>query len=228
MSRDEYVFHDRHDAGQQLARALHRYRHAPDAVVLALPRGGVVIGYEISRALELPLDVFVTRKLGTPGNPELAMGALAETGYRHLNEDVMAEFEVSDEQLEAEVRRQQDEIERRIRCYRHGGPLVRVTGRTVMLVDDGIATGATLYASLAALRALHPGRLIVAAPVAPPHIPHDLQSKVDEAVILQTPALFFGIGQFYEHFEQVSDQEVVRCLEACRRTGARAGSECEW
>ena len=158
--QESCLFQDRHDAGRQLAQALILYREARDTIVLALPRGGVVVAYEISLALHLPLDVLVTRKLGTPDNPELAMGALAETGYRHLNTDVIREFAVSQHELEEEVRRQQQEINRRIQRYRQGQRLPFLKDQTIILVDDGIATGATFYASLAALRDMRLRRLI--------------------------------------------------------------------
>ena len=225
MNRDQEgcLFEDRHDAGRQLAQALIQYREARDTIVLALPRGGVVVAYEISLALHLPLDVLVTRKLGTPENPELAMGALAETGYRHLNTDVIREFAVSQHELEEEVRRQQQEINRRIQRYRQGQRLPLLKDQTVILVDDGIATGATFYASLAALRDMHLRRLIAAVPVAPPHTPRDLKPKVDEVVILATPSLFFGIGQFYLDFAQVEDDEVIECLTKANATFRQTG-----
>ena len=210
------MFKDRHDAGRQLATALSHYKGGHDTIVLALPRGGVVLGYEISLALHLPLDVVVTRKLGTPGHAELAMGALAETGYRHLNHDVFKEFAVTSDDLEEEVRRQQQEIDRRIELYRRGRPLTPLTDKTVILVDDGIATGATFYASLAALRALNVHRLVAVVPVAPPGVPGYLRSKVDEVIILKTPSLFFAIGQFYGNFLQVGDEEVIDCLDKAR------------
>jgi putative phosphoribosyl transferase len=210
--QEEYLFQDRHDAGRQLGQALIRYRDARDTIILALPRGGVVVAYEISLALHLPLDVLITRKLGTPENPELAMGALAETGYRHLNTDVIREFGVSQHELDQEVRREQQEINRRIQRYRQGQRLPSLKDQTVILVDDGIATGATFYASLAALRDMQLRRLIAAVPVAPSHTPRDLKPKVDEVVILATPSLFFGIGQFYLDFTQVEDDEVIECL----------------
>ena len=216
---DGYLFQDRQDAGRQLARALAVYKGLPHAIILALPRGGVVVGLEISLPLGVPMDVLVTRKLGTPGNPELAMGALTETGYRHLNTEIIQQFAVSDRQLEQEVQRQRMEIDRRIQRYRRGEPLPSLADRTVILVDDGIATGATFFASLAALRVGSVHRLIAAVPVAPPRVPFELRSHVDEAVILETPALFFGIGQFYADFAQVSDEEVISCLEESRKAG---------
>lgn len=206
------MFRDRRDAGQRLAKALNRYQDARNTIVLALPRGGVVVGYEVSSALRVPLEVLVTRKLGTPGNPELAMGALAETGYRHLNRDVLQEFGVTTGELEAEVARQRLEIDRRIARYRRGRPLPVLAGHTVILVDDGIATGATFYASLAALRSIGASRVVAAVPVAPVRTREELQDKAEEVVILATPVLFFGIGQFYEQFPQVEDEEVLDCL----------------
>ncbi len=211
-----YRFRDRRDAGRELARALMRYKGAKDTIVLALPRGGVVIGYEVSLVLRVPLDVLVVRKLGTPWNPELAMGALAETGYRHLNADVIRAYGVTAEQLEEEVRRQQQEIHRRVEKYRGARPLPPLKGQTVIVVDDGIATGATFYASLAALRTAEAARLVAAVPVAPPDASLELNTKVDEVVILQTPAWFLGISQFYDVFPQVEDEEVIACLETVR------------
>jgi putative phosphoribosyl transferase len=181
-----------------------------------------VVGYEVSLALHVPLDVLITRKLGTPGNPELAMGALAETGYRHLNPDVLRTYGISHSQLEAEVRRQQAEIDRRIERYRGGRSLPVLENQTVVLVDDGIATGATFYASLGALRQSAARRLVAALPVAPPDAVHQLKTLVDEVVILQAPAVFFAIGQFYQEFTQVEDEEVIACLEQARKQTAAA------
>ncbi|CAI4034006.1 putative phosphoribosyltransferase [Nitrospira tepida] len=212
----DYLFKDRRDAGRQLAQALVRYRDAPQTIVLGLPRGGVVVAYEISLALHLPLDVLVTRKLGTPGNPELAMGALAETGYRYLNRDVLDSYDVPARELEEEIGRQQREIARRIERYRQGRALPALAGDTVILVDDGIATGATFYASLAALREMKVGRLVAAVPVGPDRAREDLRELVDEVVILHTPSSFYGIGQFYADFHQIDDEEVLACLEGMR------------
>jgi putative phosphoribosyl transferase len=212
------LFRDRHEAGKQLAEALRHYKDAKDTLIVALPRGGVTVGYEISVALHLPLDVLITRKLGTPGNPELAMGALTETGYRHLNTDVIRECEVSSGQLEEEVRIQQEEIKRRIARYRHGLPLPPLKDRTVILVDDGIATGATFFASLAAMRAAQVHRLVAAVPVAPPRVVPDLRQMVNEVVILATRTRFFAIGQFYLDFDQVQDEEVVNALQKAQET----------
>jgi putative phosphoribosyl transferase len=210
------TFRDRYEAGRQLALALRRYSNDLQGIVLALPRGGVVVGYEVSLALHLPLDVLVVRKLGTPFNPELAMGALAETGYRHLNADVIASYGIGQRELDEEVQRQQKEIDRRIAKYRAGRTLPPLKGRTAIVVDDGIATGATFFASLAALRSAEAARLVAAVPMAPPRAVAMLKSQVDELVVLHTPEWFFGISQFYDSFPQVEDDQVIACLEQAR------------
>jgi len=200
-----------------LAQKLYHYKEAENTTVIALPRGGVVVGYDISLALRLPLDVFITRKLGTPSNPELAMGALAETGYRHMNEDVIREYQVSKSEVDEEILCQESEIRRRIERYRGGRALPSLKGQTVILVDDGIATGATFYASLGALIKAETARIVAAVTVAPPRVLAELKMLVDEAVVLHTSEWFFGIGQFYEQFPQVEDEEVIACLEEVRR-----------
>ncbi len=211
------LFRDRHEAGQRLAQKLLHYKDAKGTIVIALPRGGVTVGYDISLALRLPLEVFITRKLGTPSNPELAMGALAETGYRHMNEDVIREYHVSQAGVEEEILCQEREIRRRVERYRGGRVLPSLKGQTVILVDDGIATGATFYASLGALLKAETARIVAAVPVAPPRVVAELKLLVDEVAVLHTSAWFFGIGQFYEEFPQVEDEEVILCLEEVRR-----------
>ena len=221
------LFRDRHDAGRQLAQRLLHHKDAKNTLVLALPRGGVVLGYDVSLALRVPLDVLITRKLGTPVNPELAMGALAETGYLHMNQDVIREYQVTKAQLDEETRRQQSEIDRRIRRYRGGRALPFLKGQTVILVDDGIATGATFFASLGALLKAETVRIIAAVPVAPPRVLTELKRLVDEVVVLHTSEWFFGIGQFYERFDQVEDEEVITCLDKVRAalsTGERSSA----
>jgi len=217
------MFHDRYDAGRRLVCALQEYREAPGTVVLALPRGGVIIGYEISRALNLPLDVLITRKLGAPGNPELAMGALCETGYRHLNQDVVHVYGVTVSEMNDETRAQQREIDRRIAVYRGGRPLPDLAGKTVLLVDDGIATGATYMASVAALRHAGVGKVVTAVPVAPGDRAAELRRLVDEFVVLDLPDDFFGIGQFYVDFAQVTDDVVLACLRETQRINSTVG-----
>lgn len=218
IPRGEFaLFRDRHEAGQRLAQKLLRYKGAKNTIVIALPRGGVTVGYDISLTLRLPLDVFITRKLGTPSNPELAMGALAETGYRHMNEDVIRDYHVSQADLEEEIFCQEREILRRVERYRGGRALPPLKGQTVILVDDGIATGATFYASLGALLKAETAKIVAAVPVAPPRVVAELNRLVDEVVVLHTSEWFFGIGQFYEQFPQVEDEEVILCLEEVRR-----------
>jgi putative phosphoribosyl transferase len=220
MNVDSYgasrIFRDRHDAGQRLAQNLLHYKGARDTIVIALPRGGVVVGYDVSCTLRLPLDVLITRKLGTPSNPELAMGALAETGYVHMNPDVIREYEVSKAQLDEELLYQKCEVQRRIQRYRGGRALPPLKGQTVILVDDGIATGATFFATLGALVKSETARVVAAVPVAPPRIVIELKTLVDEVVVLHTSEWFFGIGQFYKKFPQVEDEEVITSLDKVR------------
>jgi putative phosphoribosyl transferase len=215
-AREFALFKDRHDAGRRLAHELRRYKEAKDAIVIGLPRGGVVVAYEVSLALNLPLDVLITRKLGTPANPELAMGAIAETGYVHMNHEVLREYGVTQGDVDEETLCQKSEIRRRIERYRGGRPLPSLNGKTVLLVDDGIATGATFYASLGALLTAETARVVAAVPVAPPRILAELKSLVDDVVVLYSSEWFFGIGQFYEQFPQVDDEEVIACLERAR------------
>jgi putative phosphoribosyl transferase len=210
------LFKDRHEGGKLLAKELARYERAEDAIVIALPRGGVVVAYDICLALALPLDVLITRKLGTPWNPELAMGAIAETGYVHMNSDVMREYHVTQAQIDREMESQKSEIQRRIQRYRGGQAMASLKGKTVILVDDGIATGATFYASIGAISKQETARLVAAVPVAPPRIVAELKGLVDEVVVLYSTEWFFGIGQFYEQFPQVDDEEVVASLETVR------------
>ena len=210
-------FRDRHDAGQRLAQKLLHYKEAKDTIVIALPRGGVVVGYDVSCILRLPLDVLITRKLRAPSNPELAMGALAETGYVHMNSDVIREYHVSKAEVDEEMLCQKSEVHRRIQRYRGGRALPPLKRQTIILVDDGIATGATFYATLGALIKSETARVVAAVPVAPPRIVAELKALVDEVVVLHTSEWFFGIGQFYEQFPQVEDEEVITCLEKVRR-----------
>ena len=206
------MFHDRTDAGQRLSSALHRYAGHVQGLILAIPRGGVIVGLELSRALQLPLDVLITRKIGAPGNPELALGALAETGYLHLNQDILAFHPGWTSFVEDERKRQDEEIQRRKELYRHGRPLPALTGRTVLLVDDGVATGATYLASIAALRAAGTAAIVAALPVAPIETAHKIQHVVDECIVLDTPEPFEAVGLHYRRFDQVSDAEVLQAL----------------
>ncbi len=201
-------FLDRRDAGRRLAERLEAYRARPDVIVLALPRGGVPVAYEVARALGAPLDVFVVRKLGTPGQEELAMGAIASGGVLVLNEDVVRALRIARYVVEEAEAVERVELERREREFRGGRPPIAVKDRTVILIDDGIATGATVRAAIAALRRLDVARIVVAAPVASPQTCAHLERLVDEMVCLLTPSTFQAVGEYYEDFAQTTDAEV--------------------
>lgn len=203
---------DRVTAGQDLAQALLKYRRRAMVIVLALPRGGVPVAAEIADELQAPLDIIVVRKLGAPGQEELAMGAIASGGTRVLNQDVITALGVDDTVIERVAAREQAELERRMRTYRNGRPWPSIKGRSVILVDDGIATGATMRAAISALRLQDPAQLIVAVPVAPPDVIADLGREADEVVCLATPSPFGAIGMWYSSFPQLSDEEVIRIL----------------
>ena len=210
------VLPDREEAGRLLAQRLGAYRDEPRALILALPRGGVAVGYTMSLALRLPLNVFITRKLGAPGNPEYAIGAVAETGAVFLNPDaqqVLAELAAPPGYLEEAIRVQREEIARRQALYRQGQPLPDVADRTILLVDDGIATGATFLASVEALKARGVGRLVAAIPVGPIETLRQVRDLVDEARVLMTPDPFYAVGNHYADFTQVEDAQVLRYLE---------------
>jgi putative phosphoribosyl transferase len=215
-------FRNRREAGRVLATRLHRYADRPGTVVLALPRGGVVPAAEIASALHLPLDVVISRKLGAPGNPELAIGAVAEGGAPYVDPDSLRFTAVSQGYVAQEVARQRAEIERRRERFRQGRPLSLPAGATAILVDDGVATGSTAIAAIHALRAQQVARLVFAIPVAPPDTAERLRGMVDELVVLATPELFAAVGGFYVDFEQVSDDEVVDLL---RRTAVERRAE---
>ena len=212
------LFRDRRHAGVLLANRLQAYRGDPHAVVLALPRGGVVVGHELSLALHLPLDVFITRKIAAPESPEYAVGAVSETGALYLNQDAVNAMQLSQEDVEELIAAQYREIERRRVLYREGRELPRLHHRTVILVDDGVATGATLFATLDALAVLSPLRVVVAMPVAPPVTAARIRALADECVILTTPDPLSAVGGFFEEFEQVPDDEVVRILHLANET----------
>lgn len=201
-------YRDRRDAGQALARLLERYAGRPDVVVLALPRGGVPVGSEVARSLGVPLDVMVVRKLGVPGHRELAMGALASGGVRVLNEDLLLELGIPEWEIEGAVAREAPELERRERAYRGGRPPLEVAGRTVILVDDGLATGASMRAAVTALRQRGPEQVVVAVPVAAASTREALASEVDELVCAETPEPFLAVGVWYSDFSPTTDEEV--------------------
>jgi erythromycin esterase-like protein/predicted phosphoribosyltransferase len=217
------LFRDRRDAGRALAALLDHYRGRPDVVVLGLPRGGVPVGYEVAAALGAPLDVFVVRKLGVPDRPELAMGAVAG-GVVVLNEDVVRGLRIPPDVIEQVVERESKELRRREAVYREGRPPVDVTGRTVILVDDGLATGASMRAAIQALRTRRPGRVVVAVPAAPEATCRELDALVDEVVCATTPSPFVAVGASYWEFNQTTDAEVVDLLRAAA-SPMRPGAE---
>jgi predicted phosphoribosyltransferase len=206
------VFDNRVEAGRALARSLSAYRGALDAIVLALPRGGVPVGFEVAQALGLPLDVLVVRKLGLPGQPELAMGAIATGGALVLNEEVLRFAAGREVALEQVRHREQLELERRERQYRSGRPPLQLAGRTGILVDDGLATSATMEVAVRSLRGLGAARIDVAIPVASAEARDRIAEVADEVVCLETPAFFSAVGQWYRDFGQTSDAEVSELL----------------
>jgi putative phosphoribosyl transferase len=210
------VFRDREEAGRLLAARLESYRNDPNALILALPRGGVAVAYELSRSLHLPLDVFITRKLSTPDNPEYAIGALSETGAVYLNPDAVEAFQLSHADLNALLGNAREEISRRRQRYRNGTALPSITGKTVILVDDGMATGATFFATIEAITELSPRRLIAAVPVAPEDNAARARGRVDEFIVLATPEPFIAVGHHYQCFTQVNDDEVLEYLTAAK------------
>jgi predicted phosphoribosyltransferase len=201
-------FRDRIEAGRELAQKLAHYRGNPDAAVLALPRGGVPVGFEVAEYLDAPLDVFLVRKLGVPGHEELALGAIASGGVRVLNHDVLYMTGIDEQGIDALVERELRELERREKAYRNDRPAAEIEGRIIILVDDGLATGATMLAAARAIRKLRPKRLIVAVPVAAPETCDFFRREVDEVVCSETPSPFRAVGIWYEDFSQTTDQEV--------------------
>ncbi|MBA5874325.1 MAG: phosphoribosyltransferase [Nitrospira sp. CR1.2] len=206
------MFRNREEAGELLAQELAAYRNDPAAILLALPRGGVAVAYQLSLALHLPLDVLITRKIGAPGNPEYALGAVSETGAVYWNREALAGLSLTDRDLAAAVQAQQEEVARRVALYRQGRPFPPLKDRTVILVDDGLATGATFFASVATVRQAHPRRVIGAVPVAPHSTAEQARALVDQLVVLRTPEPFYAVGNFYRDFEQVEDREVLQYL----------------
>jgi predicted phosphoribosyltransferase len=206
------TFHNREEAGRRLVEQLLHYRERPETLILALPRGGVAVGYQLSVGLHLPLDVFIVRKLGAPDNPEYALGAIGETGTVYLNPEAKAAYRLSPQDIKQLVQAQQEEITRRQVLYRQTRRLPLLSGRTVILVDDGIATGSTFFASVQSIKSLNPHRLIGAIPVGPIETIREARAQVDELVVLATPDPFWSVGNHYIDFAQVGDREVVKYL----------------
>ena len=206
-------FRDRKEAGGMLAKLLTKYVDRPNVLVLALPRGGVPVAYEVAKYIHAPLDVFVVRKLGVPGHEELALGAIASGGVRVLNPSVIDALGISDDAINAVAERERQELQRRERAYRDQRASFEVRSRTVILVDDGIATGSTMRAAIKALRQLEAGRIVVATPTVAWSTAEEMETEVDELVSVMRPTDFAGVGQWYDNFSQTSDREVLRLLQ---------------
>jgi putative phosphoribosyl transferase len=209
-------FADRSEAGRQLAAALSDFAGSPDTIVLGIPRGGVAVAVEIARTLHLPLDVFLARKLGVPGQEELAFGAVAANGTRYLDKQIVSAAGLSEADIEKIAAATLNVLEERAALYRAGREPLQIAERSVVLVDDGIATGASFFAAIQALRQLHPGEIVAAAPVAPLSTAMWLRPHVDRLVCLETPQRFQAVGQFYGTFPQLSDSDVIELLTASR------------
>jgi putative phosphoribosyl transferase len=205
-------FQDRAEGGRLLAKELSKYADRQDVLILGLPRGGVPVAFEVAKALHAPLDVFVVRKLGVPGHEELAMGAIATGGVRFLNHEIVHEMNIPDKTIEAISAREDLELKRRELAYRGRASAPEVRGKTVILVDDGMATGSTMLAAVAALKQQAPARIVVASPTAPTSSCDDLQVMVNEVVVVSRPDPFYSVGQVYEVFTQTSDEEVRELL----------------
>jgi putative phosphoribosyl transferase len=211
------IYRDRSDAGEQLAEKLREHlKHKDNLLVLALPRGGVPIGYEIAKALDAPLDVFIVRKLGVPGHEELAMGAIASGGTRVLNDYVIRQLRIKPWLIDEVTEREKTELRRREALYRQGLPPLEVAGKNVIIVDDGLATGSTMLAAVRALKQSDPQSLLVAVPVGAPSTCAELRREADDVVCLDTPEPFTGVGQWYDDFSQTSDDEVRTLLARAR------------
>ncbi len=216
------MFKNREEAGRRLVERLIQYRDDPTAIILALPRGGVAVGYQLSLGLHLPLDVFITRKLGAPDNPEYALGAVGETGTIYLNPEAMAAYGFSRTDVEGLVHTQQQEIARRQSMYRQGRQMPTLADHSVILADDGIATGSTFFAAVQSIRHLKPRRLIGAIPVGPVDTIREARGQVDELIVLATPDPFWAVGHHYIDFAEVSDHDVVEYLNLAEE------SQLEW
>ncbi|PIP21682.1 MAG: phosphoribosyltransferase [Candidatus Nealsonbacteria bacterium CG23_combo_of_CG06-09_8_20_14_all_40_13] len=209
------IFQNRIDAGQKLAKALKEKLPESDlkkAIVLALPRGGVVVGGQLAQILKIPLDVIITRKIGAPGNPEFAIGAVGLKSNSIFNQEVIASYGISRDYLEKEIKKEKLEIMRRYDLYRRGKPPLNLRNKVAIVTDDGIATGATMQAAILEIKLQKPAKIILAVPVAPPESIDTLKAAVDEVVCLETSEPFFAIGNFYQNFQQTEDKEVIEIL----------------
>ena len=215
---DQLPFLDRREAGRTLASRLSRYAGRDDVIVLALPRGGVPVAYEVASALEAPMDVFLVRKLGTPGHRELAMGAIASGGVRVLNDDVVKWYGIPEAAIDSVAREEEQELKRRERAYRDDRPAPDLANKTVILIDDGLATGSTMRAAAQAMRAYHPSRVVVAVPVGARQTCTELADVADEVICARMPEPFSAVGQWYLNFDQTDDREVRELLQKSTAT----------
>lgn len=209
-------FKDRKDAGKKLATRLISYQNDPNAVVIGLPRGGVVTAFEVAKYLNLPLDVTCPRKIGAPGNLEYAIGAITETGEGIFHEEPIQMLHIPSSYIQKMVETEKEVARKRLELYRKRAPAIDIENKTVIIVDDGIATGATMQAAIRSIRSQGAGRIVLAVPVAPPETYEEISSEVDEAVCLDTPPFFQAVGQFYESFGATEDEEVIQLLEKSR------------
>jgi putative phosphoribosyl transferase len=210
-------FNDRADAGKRLAERLSEYANREDILILALPRGGVPVAFEVAKELNVKMDVFIVRKLGVPGNEELAMGAIASGNIRVLNEDVIRSFHIPQKVIDEATANELRELERRERIYRRNRPTPKISGSTVILIDDGLATGATMHAAVAAVKSKNPAEVIIAVPVAAPDTCSAFRNDVDEVICVGTPEPFYGVGAWYEDFSQTTDKEVCELLDRAEK-----------
>ena len=212
------IFKDRRDAGKQLAKELSKFKGKDNAIVLGLPRGGVPVAFEVAKALKLPLDVFIVRKLGVPGQPELAMGAIASGDIQVLNDSVVRRAGISDTQIEEVAKQEKEELKEREKAYRGARPDIEIQDKVVLLVDDGLATGASMRAAISALREHDPEKIVVAVPTAPPDTCQEFEPEVDQIICLRTPTPFWGVGGSYQNFSQTTNEEVRDLLNQADQT----------
>jgi putative phosphoribosyl transferase len=217
-------FHDRADAGRYLVERLQKYAHNPETMVLGLPRGGVVVAFEVAQGLGLPLDIFLVRKLGVPGYEELAMGAIASGGVQVINQDVVRSIHISTTEIREIAEKEGQELLRRERVYRDDRPRLEVKDRSIILVDDGLATGATMRAAVVALRKQGPRKIVIAVPVASADTCDEFRVKVDDIICGITPAHFNAVGNWYDDFAQTSDEEVIQLLRQANSPGQNTGA----
>lgn len=210
---ESMLFEDRADAGKKLAAALKAYENKPNTLVIALPRGGVVVGYEVAHQLHLPLDIVVPRKIGAPLNPEFAIGAITETGEVILSQALIKELGVTESFLKSAMEKEREIAQQRLNSYRKGRPPRILKDRHVILVDDGLATGSTMRAAIKTVRAQQAKEIVLAVPVAPPDTLQKIEKEVDKTICLEAPYVFYAVGQFYRSFEQTSDDEVMELMQ---------------